>query len=177
MKRWTASLLALCLALSLAACGGDAAPRQSQGVDADVDLTQLSSTLVYAEVYNMASNPQSYVGKTVRMKGNLVYQVVNGQPNPDYMACLISDATACCAQGVEFVLAQPPAQYPDPAGTGGAAIKSMRKRRCGGKATTDKEVMVSCRAAWQMAMLSCFFFAVQWSACPRPASVPRRSSR
>ena len=71
MKRWTVSLLALCLALSLAACGGDAAPRQSQGVDADVDLTQLSSTLVYAEVYNMASNPQSYVGKTVRMKGNL----------------------------------------------------------------------------------------------------------
>ena len=67
MKRWTASLLALCLALSLAACGGDAAPRKSQGVDADVDLTQLSSTLVYAEVYNMASNPQSYVGKTVRM--------------------------------------------------------------------------------------------------------------
>ena len=113
MNRWTASLLALCLALSLAACGGDAAPRQSQGVDADVDLTQLSSTLVYAEVYNMASNPQSYVGKTVRMKGNLVYQVVNGQPNPDYMACLISDATACCAQGVEFVLAQPPAQYPE----------------------------------------------------------------
>lgn len=113
MKRWTVSLLALCLALSLAACGGDAAPRQSQGVDADVDLTQLSSTLVYAEVYNMASNPQSYVGKTVRMKGNLVYQVVDGQPNPDYMACLISDATACCAQGVEFVLAQPPAQYPE----------------------------------------------------------------
>ena len=45
------------------------------------------------------------------------------------------------------------------------------------KPHTHKEVMVSCRAAWQIAMLSCFFFLVQWSACPRPVSVPRRSSR
>ena len=29
------------------------------------------------------------------------------------MACLISDATACCAQGVEFVLSQPPEEYPE----------------------------------------------------------------
>ena len=46
-----------------------------------------------------------------------------------------------------------------------------------GKAHTHKEVMVSCRAAWQIAMLSCFFSAVQRSACPRPVSVPRRSSK
>lgn len=45
------------------------------------------------------------------------------------------------------------------------------------KPPTHKEVIVSCRAAWQIAMLSCFFSAVQWSACPRPASVPRRSSK
>lgn len=112
MRRWTTLLLALCLALTMAACGGDAAPQESQGVAVDVDLTQLSSTLVYAEVYNMATNPQDYVGKTVRMQGNLVYQVVNGQPNPDYLACMISDATACCAQGIEFVLAQPLEEYP-----------------------------------------------------------------
>ena len=108
MKKWITLLLALCLALTMAACGGNAAPQESQGVAVDVDLTQLSSTLVYAEVYNMATKPQDYVGKTVRMRGNLVYQVVNGQPNPDYMACMISDATACCAQGIE----QPLEEYP-----------------------------------------------------------------
>lgn len=113
MKKWMTLLLALCLALTLAACSGDAAPQQSQGVEVDVDLTQLSSTLVYAEVYNMSIKPQDYAGKTVRMQGNLVYQVVNGQPSPDYMACLISDATACCAQGIEFVLAQPLEDYPE----------------------------------------------------------------
>lgn len=113
MKQWLALLLALCLALTLAACASEAAPQESQGMTVDVDLTQLSSTLVYAEVYNMATNPQDYVGKTIRMRGNLVYPVVNGQPNPDYMACLISDATACCAQGIEFVLGQPLEEYPE----------------------------------------------------------------
>lgn len=112
MRRWTTLLLALCLALTMAACGGDTSPQESQGVTVDVDLTQLSSTLVYAEVYNMATNPQDYMGKTVRMRGNLVYQVLNGQPSPDYLACMISDATACCAQGIEFVLSQPLEEYP-----------------------------------------------------------------
>lgn len=113
MKLWKTWALALALVLTLTACGGSYAPQESQKGAVDVDLTQLSGTLVYAEVYNMASNPQDYVGKTVRMRGNLVYQVVNGQPNPDYMACMISDATACCAQGIEFVLARAPDTYPD----------------------------------------------------------------
>lgn len=113
MRKWTTLLLALCLALTMAACGENTAPQKSQEAAVDVDLTQLSSTLVYAEVYNMATKPQDYVGKTVRMRGNLVYQVLNGQPSPDYMACLISDATACCAQGIEFVLGQPLEEYPE----------------------------------------------------------------
>lgn len=113
MKRWTMVFLAVCLALTMAACGGDTASQESQGVAVDVDLTQLSSTLVYAEVYNMTTKPQDYVGKTVRIRGNLVYQVLNGQPSPDYLACMISDATACCAQGIEFVLVQPLEEYPE----------------------------------------------------------------
>lgn len=77
----------------------------------DVDLTQLSSTMVYSEVYNMMYTPQDYVGKTVKMNGafNLYCQRTdeNGQPNfdyPIYYACVIADATACCTQGLEFVL-------------------------------------------------------------------------
>lgn len=113
MKKLVSLLLALCLCLGLAACSAQPQPQPSQEPEVDVDLTQLTSTLVYAEVYNMATKPQDYVGKTVRMQGSLVYQVLgDGQVNPDYLACLISDATACCAQGVEFVLAQPPQEYP-----------------------------------------------------------------
>ena len=67
----------------------------------DVDLTKLSSTMVYSEVYNMMTEPDKYLGKRVRMRGSFAY--AEGD-NRYYFACLISDATACCAQGIEFIL-------------------------------------------------------------------------
>lgn len=75
----------------------------------DVDLTALSSTMVYSEVYNMLyENTADYVGKTVKMKGafGVAQVVVNGEVSsePAAYACVIADATACCTQGIEFVL-------------------------------------------------------------------------
>lgn len=68
----------------------------------DVDLTTLSSTMVYSEVYNMLSSPEDYKGKVIKMEGQFVsYQDVF--QGIDYFACLIMDATACCSQGLEFV--------------------------------------------------------------------------
>ena len=67
----------------------------------DVDLTQMSSTMVYSEVYSMMNSPENYMGKRVRMRGSFAF--AEGD-NKYYFACLISDATACCAQGIEFVL-------------------------------------------------------------------------
>lgn len=83
----------------------------------DVDLTMLSSTMVYSQVYDMMVNPEDYIGKKVRMTGPFtIYQNTDekGQLIPDeiYFACVIADATACCAQGLEFVLAGDYA-YPD----------------------------------------------------------------
>ena len=87
----------------------------SNGVD--VDLTVLSSTMVYSEVYNMLYNdPAHYLGKTVKAKGTFsIYQLVTDgvlQPDPVSYACIISDAAACCAEGMEFVLKDDLA-YPD----------------------------------------------------------------
>lgn len=77
----------------------------------DVDLTSLSSTMVYSEVYNMMVSPMDYIGKTVRMDGlfALYYDETTGN---NYYACIIKDATACCSQGIEFVLKDHYA-YPD----------------------------------------------------------------
>lgn len=70
----------------------------------DVDLTALSSTMVYGEVFNMMVAPQEYAGKIVKMAGQFsVYH--DETTGKDYFAVLIMDATACCAQGIEFVLA------------------------------------------------------------------------
>lgn len=159
MMKWLfCLLLAVCMAVSLCACGKDSEkvaenntpssdgevsapaeiiptpdeqetqdeqqtpeePEQTQtsadGVD--VDLTVLSSTMVYSEVYNMLYfYPEDYYGKNVKMTGQFnVYQWVDESgivaDMPVAYACIISDATACCAEGVEFVL-EGDYTYPD----------------------------------------------------------------
>ena len=88
----------------------DYEPAQASG-ELDVDLTTLSSTMVYSEVYNMMYEPDRYVGKRIKMDGQFaVYE----DPNTGavYTACIIMDATACCSQGLEFVLAGEKT-YPD----------------------------------------------------------------
>ena len=79
--------------------GGCGAGKQS---DVDVDLTKMSSTMIYAEVLNMMISPDEYVGKTIRMDGVLsIYH--DPMQDKDYFTCIVQDATACCAQGIEFV--------------------------------------------------------------------------
>ena len=83
--------------------------------DIDVDLTQMSSTMIYSEVYNMVSTPEDYIGKTVKMNGSFsVYE--DGGTGKVYFACMIADATACCSQGIEFTLSGEyvyPDDYPE----------------------------------------------------------------
>ncbi len=75
----------------------------------DIDLTAMNSTMVYSEVSNMMMEPQSYEGKYVKMRGS--FAVYEGETR-NYYACLISDATACCSQGIEFILDKN-ISYPD----------------------------------------------------------------
>ena len=137
MKRIFCLLLAACMTLSLCACGKGAErdtergasasepqpspaitePPQASADGAEVDLTVLSSTMVYSEVYNMLYNdPAHYLGKTVKARGTFsIYQLVTDgvlQPDPVSYACIISDAAACCAEGMEFVL-EGDLTYPD----------------------------------------------------------------
>ena len=81
----------------------------------DVDLTIMSSTMVYSEVSNMMQYPEAYIGKTIKMDGS--FNVIR-DPNSGlyYFLCLIEDATACCAQGIEFELSgeyEYPEDYPE----------------------------------------------------------------
>ena len=71
--------------------------------EVEVDLTVLSSTMVYSEVYNMMVQPDQYIGKTVKMQG-AYYAYHDTNTDQYYFSCIIQDATACCSQGLEFVL-------------------------------------------------------------------------
>ena len=108
---------------TLAACGREDTEKKPAAEDAedtaavDIDLTALSGIMVYSEVNSMISFPDNYIGKTVKMQGQFtIYQATdeNGAFIPDKMffACMIADATACCAQGLEFAFAGKPV-YPD----------------------------------------------------------------
>lgn len=123
---------ALAAVLLLAGCGGKASapsssaapspapsgtvtqpepsqPQASAG-DVDVDLTTLSSTMVFAEVSSLVYDPIPYLGQRVRMEG--IFSVdhaytMEGEVDlsQNYFYCIIEDALACCAQGLEFSLA------------------------------------------------------------------------
>ena len=133
MKKLFCTLIVVLTLLSLAACGSEkdkattdkqtlnssvsqnqtteksseSAPTTSkpaQSADGiDVDLTKLSSTMVYSEVYNMMVSPDNYTGKTVKMNGAFAYYE-DPETKKQYFACIIADATACCSQGLEFIL-------------------------------------------------------------------------
>ncbi len=84
----------------------------------DIDLTTLNAVLVYTQVYDMVSNPENYIGKTVKMHGSFGYYY-EASVDTYYFGIVVQDATACCAQGIEFTLADEaswifPEDYPDP---------------------------------------------------------------
>ena len=79
----------------------DTAGIADQG-DVDIDLTVLSANMVYSTVFDMLYEPELYVGKTVKMEG--MFTFIFDQEDEKYLfACIVSDATACCAQGIEFI--------------------------------------------------------------------------
>ena len=95
---------------------GTAPAEQERREQIDVDLTVLSSTMVFSEVYNMMVNPEQYIGKTIKMKGMLDYSE-DPETREPHFACVIADATACCARGVKFIPSErytTPEDYPEP---------------------------------------------------------------
>lgn len=84
----------------------------SSDSDVDYDLTQMDSDMVYATIYQLMVDPDDYIGKTFRIKGTY-YAAENPNNEEYYHCCIIKDAMACCAQGLEFVWGDGSHAYPD----------------------------------------------------------------
>lgn len=123
MKLPIAAALCLALLVSFTACApaAPAAPAETAQSAAtepvasaprsdydyvDVDLTKLSSTLVFSQTYNMLVDPTPYLGQVVRMSGSYIVYSDGAR------ACLISDEGGCCQEGIHFSL-QEGIPYPD----------------------------------------------------------------
>jgi uncharacterized membrane protein YcgQ (UPF0703/DUF1980 family) len=83
--------------------GADEASSGERYSQIDIDLTEMDSSMIYATVYDMVNNGDDYLGKTVKVTGPFSY-FKDEQTGNEYFAVLVSDATACCSQGIEFVL-------------------------------------------------------------------------
>ena len=104
----TRSLCVLPAALMLALACAFSAPAAGKG---PVDLRSMSRTMAFAAVYDMQVNPATYVGRLVRMNGSFAtFEVRPGEKKGT--ACIIKDAAACCAAGLEFSLAEKPKKLP-----------------------------------------------------------------
>lgn len=106
-------LLILTLSVVLSGCAGTVSAAGTDGID--IDFTQLSANLVYAEVYNIMQAPEDYIGKTLKIDG-LYYASYYDVTDQFYHFILIEDALACCQQGLEFKWSgghEYPADYPD----------------------------------------------------------------
>ena len=127
MKKILCALLITLTLVPFAACGHENTAQKPAAEDAegttavDIDLTALSGIMVYSEVNSMISFPDNYIGKTVKMQGQFaIGYVYNTDGTPDEstarFACVIADATACCSQGLEFILTGEhtyPDEYPE----------------------------------------------------------------
>ena len=126
MKRKIAFILLFTLVFSFTGCGSESATTETVADETtevntgeadeiaeeemvvadssiDIDLTALSSTMVYSEVFNMMMEPVAYEGQTVKMDGNCTIYT-DEETGKTYYTCVVQDATQCCSQGLEFLL-------------------------------------------------------------------------
>ncbi len=114
MKKILTLLLVIIVLCSISACGTNEhtqSPDQQTNIKVDMDLTKLSATVISAEVYNIMSEPDKYIGKVIRISGEVAssfYEPTNTLYH--FLIVYGPDRQACCNQNIEFVTAD--GKYP-----------------------------------------------------------------
>ena len=82
----------------------------------DLDLTKMSSTMIYTTIFDMLIMPEDYVEKTIKVKG-WFETYTDPETSEMFYAVIVPDATACCQQGLEFIWPGThtyPSDFPNP---------------------------------------------------------------
>ncbi|MBQ3841717.1 MAG: hypothetical protein II820_03385 [Ruminiclostridium sp.] len=87
----------------------DSLPEINEPVD--LDMTQMSATMIYSVIYDMMINPGDYYGKSMIVDGYFD-TMYSDEFQTRYYFVVVPDATACCVQGLEFKLPDEKT-YPD----------------------------------------------------------------
>jgi len=76
-------------------------PEERAKTTVDIDLTELSATVLSAELTNIIINGGDYLGKTIRVSGFYNYLFYD-ELNTYYHFVITKDGDACCQEGLEF---------------------------------------------------------------------------
>ena len=86
----------------------------TDNVKIDIDMTKMSVTMIYSQIFNMLIMPEEYENKTIKVSGAFeVYP--NEEGEIDCFTLTVMDATACCKEGLDFIWLGDhsyPADYP-----------------------------------------------------------------
>lgn len=105
-------ILLCILCLLLTACGSTSDTRAAGDASLpETDLTAMSTTVAYSYAQNLASSPDQFLGQRFRIRGTYDEQLwdVTGLT---YHYIVVTDVSSCCMQGLEFVLTDEAAVYP-----------------------------------------------------------------
>ena len=78
----------------------------------DLDLTSMSTTMIFAQVNDFYTNGENYVDKIIKIKG-LYIEDYREEIDTTYKMLIVSDVTGCCVIGVDVVLPDN-MSYPSP---------------------------------------------------------------
>ncbi|MBQ5471924.1 MAG: hypothetical protein IIT58_07980 [Treponema sp.] len=71
-------------------------------IKTDLDMTGLNYNMISSLLFNMLVEPETYLGKRIKMKGQF-YSEFDETNFVRHYSVLIYDATACCQTGLQFI--------------------------------------------------------------------------
>lgn len=77
----------------------------------DMDMSRFSSTMTYAQIYNIFMNPESYVGKTIKLRGRYAGDELDTGEKMHFI--VFSDEAACCQLNIEFMIYDYKGEFPE----------------------------------------------------------------
>ncbi len=105
-------LACLTVAVFLSSCNEENTQDEQPAEGIDIDLTVMSDTIVYSQVYAMMVSPSDYRGSTIKAEGTFRSEYYEATKTT-YNFIIINDATGCCPQGIEFAPISEDIELPD----------------------------------------------------------------
>jgi len=82
--------------------GSRRTPEERDATPVDVDLTVLNGTMLSAEISNIYTNGDDFIGKTIRVSGIYDYMIYE-EHDILYHYVITMQGDACCQEGFEFI--------------------------------------------------------------------------